>query len=327
MKAVFHQSGNYICEIYDANPKLGYNFPFILIRPLDFNPNKKLKIYVEGNNSVVYEREGQQSFSSQVQYAINQIQSMNFDTDGKDFTQPYFYQCLNSPIIMPLIERCDYDHEGEFYPQMLGRNVVKSKDGKFTNLTHQVVCMVDKVKNDFEKQGIKVERKSGLIGFSASGVFAGRMLLAEPESFDFCLSMCSNAVQPLPLEKINDIELPYPLGIADYEEIFGKKFNKEEYLKAHSLFAVGKDEPNERYDIALNPRLHDKEIQELYVKIYGNVGIQARQEKMETIVREKGFDNMNCVVASGGHNYGGKGNLIVNFTFNDYTISNKPKKS
>lgn len=112
------------------------------------------------------------------------------------------------------------------------------------------------------------------------------MLLAEPESFDFCLSMCSNAVQPLPLDKINNIELSYPLGIADYEEIFGKKYNKAEYLKAHSLFVVGKDEPNE----------------------------------------EKGFDNMNCVVVQGGHNYGGKGNLVVKFTFNNYTISTNPRK-
>lgn len=67
MRVVFHQSGNYICEIYDANPKLGYNFPFILIKPMNFNPNKKLKIYVEGNNSVIYEEKGQQSFASQVQ--------------------------------------------------------------------------------------------------------------------------------------------------------------------------------------------------------------------------------------------------------------------
>ncbi len=327
MKAVFHQSGNYICEIYEANPKLGYNFPFILIKPLNFDINKKIKIYVEGNNSVLYEEKGQQSFISQVEYAINEIQSMKFDTDGKIFNQPYFYQCLNSPIIIPLIERCDYGHKGEFYPQMLGRNVLKEKDSKFAGLTNQVVCMVDKVKSDFEKQGIEVERKSGLIGFSTSGVFAGRMLLAEPESFDFCLSICSNAVQPLPLDKINNIELPYPLGIADYEEIFGKKFNKEEYLKAHSLFVVGSEEPNEKYDIAFNLKLHDKEIQELYLKIYGNGGIQERQEKMNKIIKEKGFDNMNCIVTQGGHNYSGKGNLIVNFTFNNYTISTSPRKS
>lgn len=55
---------------------------------------------------------------------------------------------VNYPIIMPLIERCDNDYKGEFYPQRLGRNVLKSKNSKFAGLSSQVVCMVDKVKSD-----------------------------------------------------------------------------------------------------------------------------------------------------------------------------------
>lgn len=302
-------------EIHEADAKKGYNFPFILIYPDKMQDN--VKIFVEGNNSVDYIKEDGtiQTFEEQKQDAIKFAERVCKPEDGKHFNVGYMYQLMNQPLVIPIIERCDAEHTGEYYTQMLGRNVVLDKESKFANLSKQVVAMVEEAKKIClaKNEKIKIDKKSGLCGFSASGVFASRMLFAEPENFDACLSMCSNAVQPLPISELDGVKLPYPLGTADYENIFGKPFNLEEYKKAKQMFFVGENEDNRKYDIAKNPRLHDKNVQDRYLKVYGDVGIQERQRMIANIMYELKMDETVSLVVPGEHNFGGKSKYILKF--------------
>lgn len=307
-------------EVHEADSSKGYNFPFILIYPERMQGS--VKLFVEGNNSTEYIKIdedgnvlGYQTFNEQKQEAIVYAQKICKQEDGQHFNVAYMYQQLNQPLVIPIIERCEAEHKGEYYTQMLGRNVVLDKTSKFANLSQQVVAMVEESKKIClaKSKGISIYKKSGLCGFSASGVFASRMLFAEPESFDVCLSMCSNAVQPLPVAELNGIKLPYPLGTADYEKIFGKPFDIEEYKKAKQMFFVGVEEDNKRYNIAKNPRLHDKNIQDKFIQVYGDVTIQERQRMISQIMQELGMDNTVSLVVPGGHNFGGKSKYILSF--------------
>ncbi len=306
-------------KIFEADKDKGYNFSFILFTP--DRVESGAKIFVEGANSEDYEKDGQQSYDAQVKFAENETKKLMIEQDGGKFNRAYLYQQLNCPVVIPIIERCDNDYQGEFYTQMLGKNVVKQKFGKFANLSKQVVNMVNFVKGEYQKKCVVMQEKNGLLGFSASGVFASRMMFAEPESFDTCISICSNAVQPLPVNKITkkhflskeEISLPYPLGTADYEELFGKKFDIDAYSNAKQLYIVGKDEPNSDYDIAKKDRLHDKETQDLYMRVYGDCGIQDRQNKIASFMQNRGFDNVSCLVSEGGHALDGKGRDIIDF--------------
>lgn len=323
-------------EIHGADKRKGYNFPFILIYPEKMPEH--VKIFVEGNNSVQYVKTdrdnniiGYQNFEEQKKDAIAFAQQICKPEDGKNFNVGYMYQQLNQPLVIPIIERCEAEHIGEYYPQMLGRNVVLDKTSKFANLSQQVVAMVEEAKRIClaKNDTIKIDRKSGLCGFSASGVFASRMLFAEPESFDACLSMCSNAVQPLPIAQYNGVKLPYPLGTADYERIFGKPFNLEEYKKAKQMFFVGVEEDNKRYNIAKNSRLHDKTIQDKYIQVYGDVGIQERQMMIAKIMEELKMDETVSLVVPGGHNFGDKSKYILSFgqAINVHYETKKPLSS
>jgi len=310
-------------EVFSEDPSFGYNFPFILLKPKKLNKN--VKILVEGNNSVHYIKENNknvQTFDEQMEEAIEYAKSLSYINDGKIFNAPYFYQLLNQPIILPVIERCDKEHNGEYYTQMLGRNVILDKNSKFAHLNKQILKMIEKVKTIYTQKGIRIMDKAGLVGISTSGVFAGRLAFIEPESFDFCLSVCSNAVQPLPVDEINGIRLPYPIGTADYKELFNKEFNLKAYSKINQLFIVGKEEDNNRYNIAKNPRLHDREIQDIFIKVYGDLTIQQRQKFIDIIMQELDMKNTNCIVAPGGHSWKDKGNIIMSF-LNSYITKSK----
>ncbi len=307
-------------EVHEADPSKGYNFPFILIYPKKMQ--KDVKIFVEGNNSVNYVKTdkdgnivGYQTFEEQQQDAVAFAKTICKKEDGKTFNVAYMYQQLNQPLVIPIIERCDAEHDDEYYPQMLSRNVMLDKSSKYANLPEQVVNMVKEAKKICLSKNPKVQiaEKSGLCGFSTSGVFAGRMLFAEPEHFDVCLSMCSNAVQPLPTKELFGVDLPYPLGTADYEKMFGKPFNIGEYHKAKQMFFVGVEEDNKKYDIAKNPRLHDRRTRSRFKKLYGDLTIQERQIEIAKIMQELGMDNTASLVVPGGHNFGGKSKYILDF--------------
>ena len=286
--------------LFPADPQNGYNFSFLLVEPKTLP--ETVKLFVEGPNTVNYAQEGQQSPANQIAFHIAKATEYMEYGDKPNFNMPFIYNNLGQPIIIPLIERCDFEHAEEFYTQMLGKNVMLDTESKFAYISDQVIYMIDAVKEMYAERGIACADKSGLLGASTSGVFAARMAFLEPENFDVCLSMSSNAVQPLPISEYEGIQLPYPLGTANYERITGRPFNFEEYSKIHQLFIVSEDEDNFKYDIVFgHPQLHDDETANIYSRVYGAGGIQDRQRMMAYIFANLGMDNTECVVAHGGH--------------------------
>ena len=311
-------------EYVEADPSKGFNFPYIMLLPKKMKQN--IKIMVECANSADYEREGQQSFYAQIKDAKGYANYISDEQDGERFNLPYLYQQLNQPIIIPIIERCEYKRVGkiigteqyleldkqgkntEFYPQQLSRQVMLEREGKFANIPNQVVAMVEDAKVKINKlatqrkQDVQISKKSGLAGWSSSAVFASRMQLICPENFDLCMAFASGGVQPLPLTEYNGQALNYPLGVADFEELFGKPFNIEEYSKAKQITVVGSMENPNQYDIAYNARLFDKVTRDLFVKVYGKVDMFRRQCKIAKILHCNNFTNIYCnVLPHEGH--------------------------
>ena len=309
-------------EYVEADPSKGFSFPYIMLLPKKMKQD--VKIMVECANTANYEDDGQQSFRAQINDAKGYANYISEEQDGQKFNLPYLYQELSQPIIIPIIERCEYARIGvirpyeqdekyaeldrlgkntEFYPQQLGRQVMLERDGKFAKLPEQVVAMVEdakkkiKLKAMMKLKTINIAKKSGLIGFSSSSVFASRMQLICPEHFDTCISLCSGGAQPLPLTELNGQKLNYPLGVADFEELFGKPFNAEEYAKAKQLSIVGANEVYNN-DIAYKPRLFDKQTRELFLKVYGKLTLQERQQKINEVL-SKINPNITCKVLEG----------------------------
>ena len=325
-------------EYIEAEPSKGFNFPYIMLLPKKMKQD--VKIMVECANSADYERDGQQSFEAQIKDAKGYANYISDEQDGKKFNIPYLYQQLNQPIIIPIVERCEYKRVGvikphekdekyaeldglgkntEFYPQQLGRQVMLEREGKFAKLPEQVVAMVEDAKKKIEMKAkmrfktINIDKKSGLIGFSSSSVFASRMQLICPEHFDTCISLCSGGTQPLPLTELNGEKLNYPLGVADFEQLFGKPFNAQEYAKAKQISIVGALEPNESYNTSINPRMYDKQTRELFLKVYGKLTLQERQQKISEIL-SKINPNITCKVLEGvEHSPHGMGKAVLSW--------------
>lgn len=105
--------------------------------------------------------------------------------------------------------------------------------------------------------GRKVQDKIFLSGYSASGVFAQRFALAYPEIINRALIGGAAGTIPVPTKK-----LKYPIGIQDYETLFGKEFDSEAYKKIQFAYYVGEREGAKAgsYDINGDKITNDNQI-------------------------------------------------------------------
>jgi len=86
----------------------------------------------------------------------------------------------------------------------------------------------EKVKDCIDSARLEIEQITGknvqdrifLSGYSASGLFAQRFALAYPEMINRALIGGAAGTIPVPTKK-----LKYPIGIQDYETVFGKEFD------------------------------------------------------------------------------------------------------
>lgn len=107
---------------------------------------------------------------------------------------------------------------------------------------------IDEARSQIEKiTGKKVQDKIFFSGYSASGVFAQRFALSYPEIINRVLIGGAAGTIPVPTKKIK-----FPIGIEDYEELFGKKFDAEVYKKIQFAYYVGEKEAMESGNFDIN---------------------------------------------------------------------------
>lgn len=172
--------------------------PFVLITPITSYGKKT--IVMESNN---LETNNKQDLLTQ---ALKTGKNLN-DIFNKD-----------APIFIPILPSPSKDAP---YYQQLSTDCFKNAQRPDLD----VINALNKAKiilNDGYK--IKTNDKIFLNGYSTSGVFAQRFSLIHPELVDaVCIGGASGTI-PIP-----NSNLDYPLGTRNFEELFGKKFDTENY--------------------------------------------------------------------------------------------------
>ena len=132
-----------------------------------------------------------------------------------------------SPILVPILPS---EREGPYWQQLSSECFKKDK-----NIPLNIMQTIEKSKAIIEeKRNIEINDKIFLNGYSSSGVFAQRLALIYPEIIDTaCIGGASGSIP------IIDSRIDYPIGIGNYEKIFQKAFNKEEYKKINFEYYVG----------------------------------------------------------------------------------------
>jgi len=257
-----------------SNPNKGLNFPYYL-----YIPDNQMN-HIDRYNGASYTRpETTKRYllfeminTGTVVKDFNRLNINAVDNfDGYSLIQG-ISQELQYPLVIPVVPRTGVTLEmdgfgtSELYEHALDRVSIYLKEltttdshakenikaledegvdyKKLYDLDEQMKAIMEDAIQHLNANGVPVENKVILNGYSASGVFADRFATLHPEIVE--MTICgSTLIDPyLPISNYKGQELNYPLGTADYKTITGREFSIDDYNSVKRFLYRGDEDDN-----------------------------------------------------------------------------------
>lgn len=221
---------------------------------------------------------------------------------------------LGLPVLYPLFPRV-YNGRETIYNHMLSSNSLKSDTFKLTELglkrvDLQLIEMFQDAKKRLESYGVSIMDKFIIDGFSASSKFANRFTILHPEYVCLCIGGGVSGTLTLPIKKVDNEELLWPVGIGNIEKLCGEKIDDkkiEEFLKVRQFYYMGEDDLNHdpyvlNHQNVTNNRgiITTEELIQMY-QIFGQHQIFERWKKSKKIYEEMGVNARFITYQGVGH--------------------------
>lgn len=213
-----------------ANPSLGFNYPYYLRIPKVYEYNELKYLMVESNNTGVndtldfHERE-------------TLLEMTSYSVSG------YVSNQLNVPFLMPVFPRPE--KQWKIYTHAFDRDAAILKKGDMKRLDLQLIAMIEDAKKILRAKNMLLHEKILLSGFSSSGTFANRFALIHPELVEAVAYGGISGRLILPISKLQTKKLKYPVGVSDFKRLFGKAFNLKEFQRVEHFIYMGKNDTND----------------------------------------------------------------------------------
>lgn len=225
-----------------ANNKQGFNFDYVLYIPNTIKPNTTL--IVEGANT-------SGGRLSDLKEAIEKVRN-----DSDDCDLPIYEDAtrLGMPILYPIFPRW-FNGEEVIYNHMLSSNSLNSKtkrlkESGLERVDLQLIKMIEDAKKKFASNGINIEDKIIIDGYSASSKFANRFTLLHPELVKMCIGGAFSGQLTLPMEEINGEKLLWPIGLGNLEELIGSKLSCDQiklFKEIPQFYYIGAADDNDPF--------------------------------------------------------------------------------
>lgn len=222
------------CIEVDADPKLGFNFPFRILIPKN----------VSENTEVVYVCNLPRNASAICDTFDELIERASESTGSVDPMHMHLFLDHGYPLIIPAVPRTN-----EFRPNFLGRDCFlndfsdfkdfKYKEDlyKYNNLPLQHKSIIEYAVKCLRENGINAQDKVIISGYSEGSKFASHFALLHPEVIKAVIAGGTSGTMSMPISERDGFEFKYPNGIADVPD-----FNMEEFSKIAFFYYMGKQD-------------------------------------------------------------------------------------
>lgn len=285
----------------NESPKNGFLSPFLIFIPknLYVDQTGKARIHVVPNNT----GRTTDDFNETKKNTLN---------DFKWYTA--ISERPGTILLMPIFPR--EKSNWLVYTHALDRDVFLTEIERLNRLDKQLLNMVDAAMEMLNEanfgQKILVNDKILVSGFSASGQFASRLPYLFPERIKASLFGSPGGFPMLPIKSYNQIELRYPLGLADFEKLTGMPFNKNAFEQVKMIHYLGDADTN---DAVPFKDAFDDEDRDLIYRLFGKTPI-SRWALVDNIFKEEHKNFSSHLINGAGHN------LNTDLLFN-FLISNR----
>ncbi len=190
---------------------------------------------------------------------------------------------LKTVLLVPVFDRPESNWQ--MYTHSLDRDTLGNKEGDLARIDLQLISMIDYLRNKLREDNIIVSEKVLLNGFSASASFVNRFTALHPGTVQAVAAGGINCMPILPTEQWDSMELIYPIGISDIDEIADIEFNIDEFRAVPQYYYMGSQDDNDTlpYDDAFG-----ETERQLIIDLLGK-DMRGRWEKSKDIYQELGI--------------------------------------
>jgi hypothetical protein len=255
----------------ESQSENGFNFPYFLFIPDEINPKEELVLVVEPNNSGFVSDE----FEKHIEKAER--------TASREFyTGNYVARKLKYPLLVPVFPRPETDWK--IYTHAFDRDLAHQKGNDLERIDLQLLAMVEDAKKELAAKGFRLNEKFLMTGFSASGTFVNRFSAIHPEKVMAAATGGLNGLLILPLENMENESLHFPLGVTDFQNLFGKPFNAEAFKNTPQFLYMGELDDNDAIPFEDG---YDLDERELVFKLLGEEMQPKRWQKCQEIYEQE----------------------------------------
>lgn len=157
------------------------------------------------------------------------------------------------------------------YTHALDRDALLTELDGLSRLDLQLIAMIDDAIFRWSSDGVQINSKVVVMGFSASGMFANRFAILHPDRVAAAAVGSPGGWPIAPLAEWNGCPLRYPVGVADLAQLTGEKFDASTYIAIPHLFFLGDQDENDSvpYDDG-----YDDEDEKLVFELFGSTPVE-----------------------------------------------------
>jgi pimeloyl-ACP methyl ester carboxylesterase len=252
----------------EASPGKGFNWPYYLNVP---NSSKTTTLLVLPNNTGT----------------MSDDQSLH-DQAAKEWAEwggVQYGKALNSPVLVPTFPRPG--SAWQVYTHALDRETLETNLPNLQRIDLQLIAMIDDAIERLSLEGISVDQKVFIMGFSASGMFANRFTVLHPERIKAAAIGSPGGWPVAPVAVWHGETLRYHIGVADVQQLTGNPFNFNLFRTIPLYFFMGDMDTNDSVPFSDS---YEQEDRDLVNSLFGTTPV-ARWPRAQQIYESAGCNS------------------------------------
>ncbi|WP_133478902.1 hypothetical protein [Cognatilysobacter segetis] len=153
---------------------------------------------------------------------------------------------LGTPLLVPAFPRMA--SQWRVYTHALDRDSLTTREPVLARPDLQIVAMIDDARRRLASDGIRLDARVLVQGFSASGMFANRFAVLHPGRVRAATVGSPGGWPIAPIARAGGDVLAYPAGIADLPALTGHPFDAASFRRIPQLIYMGDADDNDSLD-------------------------------------------------------------------------------
>jgi hypothetical protein len=249
-------------QLVEADPEFGFNFAYWLATPETYR-GEPVPLLFEMNNAD--KRDSYEKVKSGAESQVANFGSYQGAWLSKELGVPHLKPVVPTPDGTPI--------DSKHLTITLDRETMLLDGSEFERLDRQLLRMAEHARQEI-LTNIDTHEKLIFYGNSSEGTVAERMAAMHPEQI-LAAAAGGTSIAMLPLEELGNHSLKYPVGIADFESILGKSYDREAHDAVHKFYFLGDEDQTVKERLDMDPHSfpddmwNDREVYDAATSVFG----------------------------------------------------------